>query len=180
MGRVSAKVSHPRCPYCHDEVMPPDAKEACNGCMSWQHAACWDELSRCAACQRARDVAKGGPAKGLKYYTFSSNWNSWESLFEEAAEYASSKGQAAVFSISHSADASDGVVTVWYWGSRAPFLKEPTRKLRFQVYRSRWDSWDELYKKAATFASSLDTNDVLGISHSADSSDGVVTVWYWR
>ena len=40
----------------------------------------------------------------------------WDELFEEAAEFATSIGPERLVSISHSADRTEGVVTVWYWG----------------------------------------------------------------
>lgn len=39
----------------------------------------------------------------------------WQTLFEEAASFASQVGPERLISISHSEDHSDGVVTVWYW-----------------------------------------------------------------
>ena len=40
----------------------------------------------------------------------------WNKLFEQAAEFASKIGREHLISISHSADNSAGLVTVWYWG----------------------------------------------------------------
>ena len=39
----------------------------------------------------------------------------WQSLFREAADFATEVGPDRVISISHSEDKADGVVTVWYW-----------------------------------------------------------------
>ena len=39
----------------------------------------------------------------------------WESLFRSAAEFATALGRDRVISISHSEDANEGVVTVWFW-----------------------------------------------------------------
>ena len=51
------------------------------------------------------------------YKTFRGMLASWDTLFTMAADFASSLGPDRLISISHSADHSDGVVTVWYWGS---------------------------------------------------------------
>ena len=40
---------------------------------------------------------------------------SWEQLFAEAAEFATTVGRERLITISHSEDQQDGVVTVWYW-----------------------------------------------------------------
>ena len=40
---------------------------------------------------------------------------SWESLFDEAARFATEIGRERLISISHSEDANEGVVTVWVW-----------------------------------------------------------------
>lgn len=50
-----------------------------------------------------------------KFKQFRGVLKSWERLFQEAADFATLVGQDRVISISHSADHSDGVVTVWYW-----------------------------------------------------------------
>jgi len=39
----------------------------------------------------------------------------WEELFVQAAEFASTLTPEEVISISHSEDGNDGVVVVWYW-----------------------------------------------------------------
>ena len=40
---------------------------------------------------------------------------SWEQLFAEAAEFATTVGKDRLITISHSEDQQDGVVAVWYW-----------------------------------------------------------------
>lgn len=47
---MTLQVHGPRCPFCHEPVVPTDAKAACDRCMSWHHDACWSEHGRCAAC----------------------------------------------------------------------------------------------------------------------------------
>jgi hypothetical protein len=51
----------------------------------------------------------------VKFEMFRGVMASWEQLFEEAAQFASSIGRDRLISISHSEDQDDGVVTVWYW-----------------------------------------------------------------
>lgn len=51
----------------------------------------------------------------VKFKLFRGVFSSWESLFAQAGEFATSLGKERLISISHSADRSDGVVTVWYW-----------------------------------------------------------------
>lgn len=41
--------------------------------------------------------------------------SSWDQLFQEAAEFASEIGPDRLINISHSADAGDGVIAIWYW-----------------------------------------------------------------
>jgi hypothetical protein len=47
---------------------------------------------------------------------FRSSFSSWATLFEDAAAFATELGRDRLITISHSADHSEGVVVVWYWG----------------------------------------------------------------
>ncbi|MCC7290557.1 MAG: hypothetical protein IT449_00685 [Phycisphaerales bacterium] len=47
---------------------------------------------------------------------FQATFKSWESLFREAADFATGLGPERLISISHSAEHSEGIVVVWYWG----------------------------------------------------------------
>lgn len=49
----------------------------------------------------------------------------------------------------------------------------------FQKFRGTLTTWDRLFAEAAEFATRLGRDRLISISHSADHSDGVVTVWYW-
>lgn len=51
----------------------------------------------------------------VEFETFRGTWATWETLFQNAARFASSLGPERLISISHSEDENDGVVTVWYW-----------------------------------------------------------------
>lgn len=50
---------------------------------------------------------------------------------------------------------------------------------RFQMFRGTFTSWGNLFEDAAKFASALAPGQLIGIHHSADRADGVVTVWFW-
>ena len=52
-------------------------------------------------------------------------------------------------------------------------------RVQFQYFRSAFGSWETLFQKAADFASRIPRDRLIAISHSADGTDGVVTVWYW-
>jgi hypothetical protein len=52
-------------------------------------------------------------------------------------------------------------------------------EVRFEIFRSGMSSWESLFAEAADFASQIGPNDLINISHSEDSNEGVVTVWYW-
>ena len=53
----------------------------------------------------------------VQFEMFRGTFESWNSLFTQAAEFATSLGPDRLISISHSEDKDDGVVAVWYWGS---------------------------------------------------------------
>lgn len=55
----------------------------------------------------------------------------------------------------------------------------PKRRMAYKYFRGTLASWDELFSEAAAFATDVGPEQVLGISHSCDECDGVVTVWYW-
>ncbi len=52
-------------------------------------------------------------------------------------------------------------------------------RLAYKYFRGTLSTWDQLFSEAAQFATEVGSDRVVGISHSADSGDGVVTVWYW-
>jgi len=54
------------------------------------------------------------------------------------------------------------------------------QKACFRMFRGTFASWNTLFTEAAQFASTLGKDRLISISHSAESSDGVVTVWYWE
>ena len=52
-------------------------------------------------------------------------------------------------------------------------------KVKFEVFRSSFKSWESLFQQAADFANSIGPDNLISISHSEDQNEGVVTVWYW-
>ena len=52
-------------------------------------------------------------------------------------------------------------------------------KVQYQVFRATLKSWETLMREAADFASRIDPQRLINISHSCDYNDAVVTVWYW-
>jgi hypothetical protein len=52
-------------------------------------------------------------------------------------------------------------------------------EVRFETFRGTLKDWDTLFQEAADFASRIGRERLIGISHSSDGGDGVVTVWYW-
>jgi hypothetical protein len=53
------------------------------------------------------------------------------------------------------------------------------KEVKFKAFRGLFSSWDTLFSDASEFASTLGSERLISISHSADHSDGVVVVWYW-
>lgn len=53
------------------------------------------------------------------------------------------------------------------------------QRVTFRAFRGRFATWNSLFEDAAAFASTLERERLITISHSADQGDGVVTVWYW-
>jgi hypothetical protein len=52
-------------------------------------------------------------------------------------------------------------------------------QVHFKAFRSTFQSWNQLFEDAAEFSSAIGPDRLISISHSADDSRGVVTVWYW-
>lgn len=50
----------------------------------------------------------------VKFEMFRGTLTTWNTLFQEAADFASEVGPDRVISVSHSSN-GEGVVTVWYW-----------------------------------------------------------------
>jgi hypothetical protein len=51
----------------------------------------------------------------VRFRVFRSGFSSWESLFQESADFASTIAPDHLISISHSEDQNEGVICVWFW-----------------------------------------------------------------
>ena len=51
----------------------------------------------------------------MRFKKFTAIIKSWETVFQEAADFATELGSERVVSISHSEDRGEAIVTVWYW-----------------------------------------------------------------
>lgn len=50
MGDLQLKVSRPRCPYCHGDIVGGEDNYACHECLTWHHTGCWTEYGSCVSC----------------------------------------------------------------------------------------------------------------------------------
>lgn len=51
--------------------------------------------------------------------------------------------------------------------------------VKFEIFSSAISSWEKLFEAAALFATKIGKENVINISHSWGTGDGIVTVWYW-
>jgi hypothetical protein len=54
------------------------------------------------------------------------------------------------------------------------------RRVAHRMFSSTMSSWESLFDQAASFASEIGPERLINISHSEDSNEGVVVVWYWK
>ena len=52
-------------------------------------------------------------------------------------------------------------------------------QMKFRTFKACFKSWQAVFQEAADFATQMGRERVVSISHSEDSGNGVVTVWYW-
>lgn len=53
-------------------------------------------------------------------------------------------------------------------------------RVHYEVFRSSYESWQDLFRKASKFATeTVGEQRLINISHSCDQNNAVVTVWYW-
>lgn len=55
-------------------------------------------------------------------------------------------------------------------------MTHPKRMVRYEIFRGAFSKWETVFAQAAEFASRIDPERLIGISHSQDE---VVAVWYW-
>jgi hypothetical protein len=53
-------------------------------------------------------------------------------------------------------------------------------RVRYKFFRGSLATWDDLFTKAARFASEVGPALLINISHAVAGADGTVTVWYWE
>jgi len=61
-----------------------------------------------------------------------------------------------------------------------PVISRKNWSMAYKYFRGTLATWDQLFGEAAAFATEIGPEWVVGISHSCDEGDGVVTVWYWK
>jgi hypothetical protein len=98
--------------------------EKCGEKIDEQFASCWKcstprSETAAVAPEAANDDARKSEQWQMTHRVFRGTFATWEQLFTEAGMFATEIGPERVLSISHSADRSDGVVTVWYWATEA-------------------------------------------------------------
>lgn len=52
-------------------------------------------------------------------------------------------------------------------------------QVQFKMFRSTTQPWEVMFGQAASFATEVGLERLIGISHSHEGTIGVVTVWYW-
>ena len=117
----------------------------------------------------------------LQFKRFEGTLISWKMLFQEAADFATELGPARIHCISHSGSGGRGIVTVWYRTEPPSPAAAPGIPLRlaFEFERGTVISWQELFASVARRTADLLPEQVVSISHSDSSGDGIVTLWYW-
>jgi hypothetical protein len=98
-----------RCPNCQAAVRADHRSATCSNCGNALPAQIIAALKYAAE--------PGTPGPEVLFKRFQSSMLSWDELFAQAGGFATTVGRERLVSISHSADRSDGVVTVWYWSA---------------------------------------------------------------
>jgi len=49
----------------------------------------------------------------------------------------------------------------------------------YRMFHGTLATWDDMFKRASEFATSLGSDALISIAHSASGAGGVVAVWYW-
>jgi hypothetical protein len=59
-------------------------------------------------------------------------------------------------------------------------LESDAMQIKFQIFKSYTQSWENLCAEAAAFATSQGRERLINISVSEDDNQGVIVVWYWE
>ena len=65
--------------------------------------------------KKSEEEPEESRAPRVEFKMYRGELASWDELFSEAAAFATEVGLRRLINISHSEDANEGVVTVWYW-----------------------------------------------------------------
>jgi hypothetical protein len=112
------------CPYCTRTISPrPRRNRKCPHCREpvvlRQGALLTAADARALPDKKAVPEDAAAPADQAPCFArckmFRSSLTTWESLFAEAAEFATQVGPERLITVSHSSDNGEGVVAVWYW-----------------------------------------------------------------
>jgi hypothetical protein len=102
-----------RCPNCSVSIRQDHPHVWCSECGNGLPEELRPNARLAPAVEHPQD---SGPPRVL-FRDFRSSFLPWSTLFAEAGAFATQVGRARLISISHSADRSTGVVTVWYWSA---------------------------------------------------------------
>ena len=58
--------------------------------------------------------------------------------------------------------------------------RRPRMQVKFRVFKSYTQSWDDLCAEAAEFATQQGRDRLINLSVSEDDNQGVIVVWYWE
>jgi hypothetical protein len=53
-------------------------------------------------------------------------------------------------------------------------------QVKFRIFKSYRQSWDDLCAEAAAFATEQGRERLINLSVSEDDNEGVIVVWYWE
>jgi hypothetical protein len=51
---------------------------------------------------------------------------------------------------------------------------------RYKFFKSSFHSWEKMAEEVTAFLTTLGPGRVISVSHSQESSHGVIAVWYWE
>jgi hypothetical protein len=108
------------CPYCTKVIEPrPRRNRKCPHCrepLVVRKGALLTTAGANVGDQKQEEAPSSeATPRFARFKIFRSSLTTWESLFAEAAEFATQLGPERLITVSHSADNGEGVIAVWYW-----------------------------------------------------------------